>query len=58
MGFKKKSLGDAGVYINQPLVIVNNGNASGSDILNFANSIKKSVKENFNIDLEEEVNII
>ena len=58
MGFKKKSLGDAGVYINQPLVIVNNGNATGSDILNFANSIKKSVKENFNIDLEEEVNII
>ena len=58
MGFKKKSLGDAGVYINQPLVIVNNGNASGSDILNFANSIKNSVKENFNIDLEEEVNII
>ena len=58
MGFKNKSLGDAGVYINQPLVIVNNGNASGSDILNFANSIKKSVKENFNIDLEEEVNII
>jgi len=58
MGFKKKSLGDAGVYINQPLVIVNNGNATGSDILNFANSIKKSVKENFNIDLEEEVNIL
>ncbi|MEC7773405.1 MAG: UDP-N-acetylmuramate dehydrogenase [Bacteroidota bacterium] len=58
MGFKNKSLGDAGVYINQPLVIVNNGNASGSDILNFANSIKNSVKENFNIDLEEEVNII
>ncbi|MED5269545.1 MAG: UDP-N-acetylmuramate dehydrogenase [Bacteroidota bacterium] len=58
MGFKNKNLGDAGVYINQPLVIVNNGNASGSDILNFANSIKNSVKENFNIDLEEEVNII
>ena len=58
MGFKKKSLGDASVYINQPLVIVNNGNATGSDILNFANSIKKSVKENFNIDLEEEVNIL
>lgn len=58
MGFKKKSLGDASVYISQPLVIVNNGNATGSDILNFANSIKKSVKENFNIDLEEEVNII
>ena len=58
MGFKEKNLGDAGVYINQPLVVVNNGNASGSDILNFTNSIKKSVQEEFNINLEEEVNII
>ena len=39
-------------------VIVNNGNASGSDILKFANRIKNSVKEVFNIRLEEEVNII
>ena len=45
MGFKQKSLGNVGVYINQPLVIVNNGNANGSDILNFANSIKDSVKK-------------
>ena len=58
MGFKQKSLGDVGVYINQPLVVVNNGNANGSDILSFTNSIKKSVKEEFNIDLQEEVNII
>jgi len=58
MGFKQKSLGNVGVYINQPLVIVNNGNANGSDILNFANSIKDSVKKEFNIELEEEVNII
>ena len=33
IGFKDKSFGDVGVYIHQPLVIVNNGNASGSDIL-------------------------
>ena len=58
IGFKDKSLGDVGVYIHQPLVIVNNGNASGSDILKFANSIKDSVREVFNIELEEEVNII
>ena len=58
IGFKDKSLGDVGVYIHQPLVIVNNGNASGSDILKFANSIKNSVREVFNIELEEEVNII
>jgi len=58
MGFKQKSLGDVGVYINQPLVVVNNGNANGYDILNLTNSIKKSVKEEFNIDLQEEVNII
>ena len=58
IGFKDKTLGDVGVYIHQPLVIVNNGNASGSDILKFANFIKSSVREVFNIKLEEEVNII
>ena len=58
IGFKNKSLGDVGVYTHQPLVIVNNGNASGSDILKFANSIKSSVREVFDIKLEEEVNII
>ncbi len=58
-GWKGKLIGNAAVYVNQPLVLVNfSGNASGSEILNLANQIKNSVKNTFNVILEEEVNII
>jgi len=39
-------------------VIVNYGNATGAEILNFASEIKKSVMDEFDILLEEEVNIV
>ncbi|WP_337873160.1 UDP-N-acetylmuramate dehydrogenase [Ignavibacterium sp.] len=54
-GFRK---GDVGTYPNQPLVIVNYGNATGKEIYNFAMSIKQTVLEKFNIELEPEVNVI
>ncbi len=58
-GWKGKSIGNASVHINQPLVIVNiNNRANGSEILYLANQIKDSVKNTFNIILEEEVNIV
>ncbi|MBT6317590.1 MAG: UDP-N-acetylenolpyruvoylglucosamine reductase, partial [Cryomorphaceae bacterium] len=47
-----------GVYVNQPLVIINHGNASGRDLLNLANNIKETIYSNFEIELEEEVLII
>jgi UDP-N-acetylmuramate dehydrogenase len=56
--WKGKRVGDAGTYKKQPLVIVNYGNASGKDILNIANKIRKAVKNNFAIDLEMEVNVV
>jgi UDP-N-acetylmuramate dehydrogenase len=37
--------------------LVNHGNATGSDILDLAMMIKKSVNEKFGIELEFEVNI-
>ncbi len=55
--WKGKRVGDAGVHHLQPLVLVNHGNASGTDILNLAKSIQKSVFEKFHIKLEPEVNI-
>jgi len=54
-GFRKKNVG---TYPNQPLVIVNYGNATGKEILDFAMFIRQTVKNKFDIELEPEVNII
>ena len=56
--FKNKKVKNVGVYSNQPLVIINYGNAKGIDILHFANEIKETVYGNFEIELEEEVLIL
>lgn len=57
-GWKGKRVGDAGVNPNQPLVLVNMGNASGKDILSLSEKIKKDVALKFGIELQPEVNII
>lgn len=57
-GWKGKRVGNCGVHQNQALVLVNFGNAKGSEILNLAHQIKKSVTDKFGIDLEMEVNVI
>jgi UDP-N-acetylmuramate dehydrogenase len=57
-GWKGKRIGDAGVHQKQSLVIVNYGKASGKEIYNLSESIKKSVLEKFGIELEREVEII
>ncbi len=57
-GWKGKRVGNAGVHIHQPLVLVNYGGASGCDILKLAMEVRDSVAEKFNIELQPEVNII
>ena len=57
-GFKGKRLGDYGVHENQALVLVNYGNAKGSDIFKLALLIQKTINRIFNIKIETEVNII
>ncbi len=57
-GFKGKVKGNVGTYHKQPLVIVNFGNASGNEILDFANEIKTKIFVEFGIELESEVNIL
>ncbi|NHF60781.1 UDP-N-acetylmuramate dehydrogenase [Flavobacteriaceae bacterium TP-CH-4] len=57
-GFKGKRFGDAGVHKHQALVLVNYGNATGTEILHLAQRIMKSVEEKFGIIITPEVNII
>ena len=53
--YKKINDKNVGVYKNQPLVVINLGNASGNEIINFAKRIKDSVFNKFDIELQEEV---
>ena len=57
-GFKEIKNKNVSVYKNQPLVIINHGEATGKEILDFANEIKETINNNFNIQLKEEVIII
>ncbi|WP_025742333.1 UDP-N-acetylmuramate dehydrogenase [Aquimarina pacifica] len=57
-GFKGKRWGEVGVHKKQALVLVNYGDAKGTDILELSKKIKAEIKQKFDINLETEVNII
>ncbi|ALK96415.1 UDP-N-acetylenolpyruvoylglucosamine reductase [Massilia sp. WF1] len=53
-GWKGKNRGRAGVYPKQALVLVNNGGASGEEVLALARAIQADVRERFGVELEPE----
>jgi UDP-N-acetylmuramate dehydrogenase len=57
-GWKGRSLGHAGVHDKQALVLVNLGGATGQEIVNLCDTIRRDVHNKFGIDIHPEVNII
>lgn len=53
-GWKGKNLGAAGVYPKQALVLVNNGNATGADVVALARAIQADVQTRYGVLLEPE----
>jgi UDP-N-acetylmuramate dehydrogenase len=50
--------GDVGVYDRHALCVVTNRKASGEELFDFLEKIRKNVKEEYDIELEYEINII
>lgn len=57
-GLKGYQIGDAAVHEQQALVLVNKGNATGSDIVELAHHIRQCVARRFGVWLQPEVRFI
>ena len=57
-GWKGRRRGDVGCWPQQPLVLVNYGQASASNLLEFAQEVQQSVAEQFQIQLELEPSVV
>lgn len=58
LGWLGKWEGNVGVHDRHALVIVTNGKATGEEVVNFAEKIKKSYLDRYGLKLETEVNLI
>lgn len=57
-GWKGRTLGRAGVYDRQALILVNHGGATGDEIIALSDAVRADVKMKFGVDIHPEVNII
>lgn len=57
-GWRGRSLGRAGVWPRQALVLVNLGGAEGKDVVALSEAVRADVRKVFGIDLRPEVNFI
>lgn len=57
-GYKGQRLGGIQCHANQPLVLTNAEQGSGSELLAFARQIQQKVKELFGIELQNEVRLV
>lgn len=57
-GYKGKRFGEVGVHEQQALVLVNYGNAQGTEVVALAQKIQQTVLTQFGVTLEMEVNIV
>jgi UDP-N-acetylmuramate dehydrogenase len=55
IGAKKMSIGKAGVYPNHANILINKGGATASEVRKLSIELKKRVKEQYDIELSEEV---
>lgn len=57
-GWKGREFGNAGVHKKQALVLINRGNATGSEIAGLAKAIQEDVYSKFSVQLHPEVNFL
>lgn len=57
-GWKGKTVGRAGVHDKQALVLVNRGGATGKEVVDLCDAIRRDVYNTFGIEINPEVNII
>lgn len=58
LGWRGNWRGNAGVFKNHALCVVNNKKAKGEEMVELAEEMKKTVREKYGVELSEEVNIV
>jgi UDP-N-acetylmuramate dehydrogenase len=57
-GWTGKSSGEAEISTNHANFIENKGNASSKDVINLINQVKTRAKQDYNLELETEINLV